>query len=254
MAGDWIPVRVHLRDEPEVLQIAEITGRSRHEVIGLLVDLWGWASEVSDDGRILSAFCPQVVRTLSATVGADENFWSAVASVGWLKLDNGIAIPRFDRWLSRGAKRRIKEVQRKRLSRSENKEHNPKNSDRKMSASQADKKRTTGQYSTEHLDTHPTLSLFGTGVCVSSASPTVPEPDPKTNQLEQAWRDILPRVRTHRRNVKDAGGWIHSIRQANPGKLPSEIPGLEDLADTPAKAKSEEDLRREYEEELKHGK
>lgn len=114
MAGDWIPVRARLKQEPEVLLLAERTGKTVHEVMGLMVDFWGWISEVSDTGRILSAS----VRTVCAAVGGDEAFWGQVEAVGWFEGGDGVGMPRFDSWLSKGAKRRLKEAQRKRFERS----------------------------------------------------------------------------------------------------------------------------------------
>jgi hypothetical protein len=113
MAGDYIPIRCGIHREPEILSMAEATGRTVCEVVGLCVAFWDWIQSVSANGRILSAN----LRTLCAAVGGDEQFWSAMASVKWLDATNGIAMPKFDLWLSNGAKRRLKEAKRKRLSR-----------------------------------------------------------------------------------------------------------------------------------------
>lgn len=109
MAGDWIPARVDLSRRTEVLAIASESGRSRHEVVGLLVDFWGWASNETHDGLLkrlkLSDLC--------ATVGADESFWLAVVSVGWLIVSgDGLRIPNADHWITKGAKARLSKTKR----------------------------------------------------------------------------------------------------------------------------------------------
>lgn len=117
MAGDWIPVRIWLHKEPEVLEISQATGRSVFEVRGLLEAFWGWMSEVTSDGHIMSAKCQHDVIMLVSAVGADEVFWRAVEQVGWLQLGDGIGMPRFEKWLSKGGKRRLMNAQYKRLER-----------------------------------------------------------------------------------------------------------------------------------------
>lgn len=104
MAGDWISVRVDLARCREVLVIARGSKRPRHEVAGLLVDFWAWASAETADGRIVDAS----VDALVDAVGADARFWECVISVGWLSIDGeSLMIPKFDRWLSNGAKSRM---------------------------------------------------------------------------------------------------------------------------------------------------
>ena len=104
MAGDWIPAQVGLARKREVVMIANITERSRHEVAGLLVDFWGWASNESSDGNLVGADC----RALVALVGADAHFWDAVVRAGWLQITgDGLRIPNADSWITKGAKARL---------------------------------------------------------------------------------------------------------------------------------------------------
>ena len=147
MAGDWIPMRSDLWDCPQVV-------------------------------RILSAMCPQDVRTVSETVrikseliGALFRLWSLfdtytddgilqgydavtlnqmvgiddfaenLEAVGWLKIrPNALEMPGFSRHLGQSAKRRMRDAQRKRDSRKSASASCPQNV-----RSGADKKRTTEQ-------------------------------------------------------------------------------------------------------------
>ena len=128
MASDWIPVSTNIHTKPEVLRVASASGRSRFEVVGLLSAFWSWASDHSEDGQLEGIF----IEHLETLIGADSHFWKQVESVGWLKITRqGLAVPCFEKWLSRGAKRRAKER------------------DRKQSARDADEMRTTGQDNTE---------------------------------------------------------------------------------------------------------
>ena len=51
MAGDWIPIRIELVDDPDVMGIAKELGIRREQVVGHLLRLWGWASTHTTDGH-----------------------------------------------------------------------------------------------------------------------------------------------------------------------------------------------------------
>lgn len=111
MAGDWIPITVGLTRRREVLQVATETGRSRWEVVGLLVELWTWVTEESQD-----SVTPGMTRAaLCSAIGGDDDFWCAVEHAGWLVFDDsGMTIPHFDRWFGTTSKSRLLCVLRKR--------------------------------------------------------------------------------------------------------------------------------------------
>lgn len=115
MAGEWIPVSTGLTRRVEVLQIVRLLSgsppdRSRHEVVGLLVEFWSWASAETADGRIAGV----ALADLPHVVGGDAGFWRAVCAVGWLVEDAaGLVVPKFDHWLSKGAKARLLDARRK---------------------------------------------------------------------------------------------------------------------------------------------
>lgn len=114
MAGDWIPITVGLTRRREVLQVATETGRSRWEVVGLLVELWTWVTEESQD-----SVTPGMTRAaLCSAIGGDDDFWCAVEHAGWLVFDDsGMTIPHFDRWFGTTSKSRLSCVLRKRAQR-----------------------------------------------------------------------------------------------------------------------------------------
>ena len=115
MAGDWIAYTKGLSRKPEVLAIAERTGRDRRVVACLLLEFWEWADGETEDGllpalsvRSLSAICPDT----------DDAFWRSVVAVGWLVVKKeALVIPNFRRWMGASAKRRLKESRRKQLNR-----------------------------------------------------------------------------------------------------------------------------------------
>ena len=107
-----MPIDLGLARKREVLLLAGLTRRTRHEVTGLLVDFWAWVSGESADGLL-----PGVTTDdLALVVGADADFWDAVSRVGWLEVrPDGLAVPRADRWLTRGAKARLQKTIRQAL-------------------------------------------------------------------------------------------------------------------------------------------
>lgn len=111
MAGEWIPLELTTPRKREIGRIALATGRTRHEVLGLLVDFWCWASTETDNGAFGGT-----VEELCLLVGGDIDFWTSVMSVGWLEVDGAadgkLVVPRADHWISNSAKSRLKKSRR----------------------------------------------------------------------------------------------------------------------------------------------
>lgn len=149
MAVEWIKWVKGLAKRPEVLQMAHILNKSRHEVAGLLCEFWEWADEnvsVSEEDSA-SAICPGFVRIASAsntlvdTLSGADGFAEAMTAVGWLIVrDGSLEFPKFGRHNGKSAKRRALDAERKRTTRAESPD-----SVRDLSASQADKKKTRGE-------------------------------------------------------------------------------------------------------------
>lgn len=116
MAGDWIPINTVLPYKPEVARIAEAIRRSPDEVVGILVRFWSWAQTHCSDG-VFPGYTPD---TLAKVARVSTSFLRAMVSVGWLDVtETGTMIPKFDRWLSDGAKRRLMNTERVRKFRAE---------------------------------------------------------------------------------------------------------------------------------------
>lgn len=108
MAGDWIPMRTQLRDDLPVIAIATATGLDPDTVVGKLHRCWSWAQEVTADGN-----APGVtVAWLDAHIGA-PGFAEAMIAVGWLEdTQDGLVFPEFDRYMGKGAKKRLSTARR----------------------------------------------------------------------------------------------------------------------------------------------
>lgn len=125
MAGDWIKMRVDLATSPKVVRIASALRADRLRVVGGLHAVWCLFDVHSTDGR-LDGYTTEALDELIGFPG----FSAAMIAVGWLE-DGGdcLVTPRFDEHNGQSAKRRAMETERKREA-------------RKVSASDADKKRT----------------------------------------------------------------------------------------------------------------
>lgn len=103
MAGDWIPIRIDLADEPEVIAIGDDLGVDYDLVVGKLVKLWGWANRITTDGNAGRV----TQKWVDGRVGV-PGFAKAMSEVGWLTITStGVEFPRFDVWNSQGAKQRV---------------------------------------------------------------------------------------------------------------------------------------------------
>lgn len=103
MAGDWIPMRLDIADDPAVIAISEMTGLHVDTVVGKLHKLWSWANRHLENGNARSVTQNWVNTHLAVT-----GFAEAMVEAGWLKVtDRGIQFPNFDNWNSQSAKQRV---------------------------------------------------------------------------------------------------------------------------------------------------
>jgi hypothetical protein len=113
MAGDWLKVEVITPDKPEVSNIAARLGITPEEAFGRLFRVWVWCQNVSANGHVR-------VRDLSpidAQAGV-PGFGQAMAEEHWIEpRDGGFIIPKWERHLSKGAKKRVLDAERKRRER-----------------------------------------------------------------------------------------------------------------------------------------
>lgn len=102
MAGDWIKMRVDLRDDPAVFKLAEILNIDELHVIGCLFCFWAWVDKHAVDGHVDAA-----TSRLVDKVSMKPGFADAMVSVGWLQIDDsGVTMPNFQRHNGESAKER----------------------------------------------------------------------------------------------------------------------------------------------------
>lgn len=125
MAGDWIKMRADLHTHPKVVRIASALDADRLRVVGALHATWCLFDAHSVDGELDG----YTTKTLNDMIGFD-GFAQALIAVGWLdESASSLCMPRFSEHNGQSAKRRAQEADRKRNA-------------RKVSAIDADKKRT----------------------------------------------------------------------------------------------------------------
>jgi hypothetical protein len=99
----WIKIDVGTFDKPEVARIATRVNLDVFGIIGRLARLWGYVDEHGNNGRIDgvdAAFFDAMLQC--------QGFSAAVASVGWLAIDEtGVSVPKFDRHNGKAAKTRV---------------------------------------------------------------------------------------------------------------------------------------------------
>ena len=109
MADFWIKLEKNTPDKPEIFEMAEILSIDPDAVLGKLIRVWCWVDSNSSDGHIKSV-TPVLIDRLTMSQG----FADAMTSVGWLEENS---IPNFARHLGESAKKRAKDSERKRMSR-----------------------------------------------------------------------------------------------------------------------------------------
>lgn len=102
MAGDWIPVRLNIHEDPAVFRIASRLKVQPITIVGALVRVWSWANANLPDGNARSVTA-ELIDSLVALPGLAL----AMSEAGWLEItEDGVQFPNFDRWNSQAAKRR----------------------------------------------------------------------------------------------------------------------------------------------------
>ena len=134
MAGDWIKMRADLHTHPKVVRMASALKADRLRIVGGLHSAWCLFDVHSVDG-LLEGYNAETLDDLIGFPG----FSRAMIAVGWLE-ENGesLVMPRFEAHNGQSAKRRAQDADRKR-------------NVRKMSAPEADKKRTREEKRREDL-------------------------------------------------------------------------------------------------------
>lgn len=134
MAGDWIKMRADLQTHPKVVRIVSALKADKLRVIGGLHAVWCLFDTHSEDGT-LDGYTFEAIDNEIRWPG----FSAAMSSVDWLSTDGDSSLlPEFDEHNGQSAKRRAQETKRKR---DERRAAENGDADRKVSASDADEKR-----------------------------------------------------------------------------------------------------------------
>ena len=126
VAGDWIKMRTSLFTHPKVVRMASALRADSLRTVGGLMSVWCLFDVHSEDGRLEGYTLDAIDEHVRW-----EGFAAAMKAVGWLDDSDpsGLFLPHFDSHNGQSAKRRAQEADRKREG-------------RKLSALDADKKRT----------------------------------------------------------------------------------------------------------------
>jgi len=169
MAGDWIKMRVDLATSPKVVRMASALCADRLRVIGGLHAVWCLFDVHSTDGQLDG----YTLEALDEMIGF-SGFGAAMSLVGWLE-DGGdfLCTPRFDEHNGQSAKRRATETERKREA-------------RKMSAPDADKKRSREEKRREDISSTDVEDKSASAQRAKPAVVTQPE-----GVSDLVWQDFL---------------------------------------------------------------
>ena len=159
MAGDWIKMRTDLHTHPKVVRMASALKADRLRIVGGLHSAWCLFDVHSVDG-FLDGYSPDTLDDLIGFPG----FAQAMIAVGWLEYEGeNLVMPRFDAHNGQSAKRRAQDSDRKR-------------NVRKVSASEADKKKTREEKRREDLKDKPHSSAYAREAappCPAAANPII---------------------------------------------------------------------------------
>lgn len=113
MAGDWIKMRMDLRDDPAVVQIATDTKLDTFGVIGRLHAVWEWANRHTETGIVTG-----IQATYIDYLASRKGFAEAMSRAGWLEISqSGVSFPKFTRHNGDSAKKRATNAVAKKVSR-----------------------------------------------------------------------------------------------------------------------------------------
>jgi hypothetical protein len=198
MAGDWIKMRCDLFTHPKVVRISSALKADKLRTVGGLMSAWSLFDAHSIDGSLEGY--------TSATLDDHLNwpgFSAAMIAVGWL-VDTGesLELPRFDAHNGQSAKRRAQEADRKKEA-------------RKVSADDADKKRTREEKRREEKEIEEKRSLrfaefwdaYPRKVSKEAALKAFNKVDP-TDDLLQTILRALASAKQSNEWTKDGGAFI----------------------------------------------
>lgn len=117
MAGDWIPMRTDLEDDPTVIYVARMLRLQPDHVVGKLHRFWSWADSHTADGRLLGVDADWIDAYVKKRGFATV---LATAPHPWLAIDkDGVTLTNFAHWFGSSAKSRMLNTRRQQVSRSQ---------------------------------------------------------------------------------------------------------------------------------------
>lgn len=103
--SDWIPAHEDLPRHPKLLRFANRLGVSRHEALGLLIDLWLWCLRYAESGVLTDQDAGDLLDALnwrSPGLAAPTSLLDALVAERWLDRRNGAyAIHNWGRYAGR---------------------------------------------------------------------------------------------------------------------------------------------------------
>jgi len=121
VAGDWMPMRLDLDEDPAVVAIAAKLDKPIPLIVGGLFRVWRWWHRQSRNGHA-------AVTLAYLDHHADvPNLARAMVEVGWLRehAAGDLSIPHWDRWMSGSAKKRLLAARRQASKRARDAADNP---------------------------------------------------------------------------------------------------------------------------------
>lgn len=179
MAGDWIKMRKSLPSDPRLVRIMSALKADRFRTLGGIMSAWCLLDDHTEDGR-LDGYTPDVFDSFIGFPGLCQ----AMIDVGWIReTPQGIEAVNFTEHNGQTAKRRAQD------------------SVRKMSAREADKKRTREEKRREEINT---LSLSDVRSC---------SPHWKDTQFRDVWARWLSHVAAVKGPVSEAAEqqWLYRL-------------------------------------------
>ncbi len=88
MAGDWIPIREDIHEDPAILRIADKLGVRSEAVVGYCIRFWAWVSRNCHDGRVTGVTLTSLERVTNM-----PDFLHFLCEVGWLEYDDSGSEP-----------------------------------------------------------------------------------------------------------------------------------------------------------------
>jgi hypothetical protein len=179
MAGDWIPMRLDLYEDPAVVFMAGELNVREEVVVGYLHRVWSWASRQCHAGRVTNVTLMSLGRVTNVT-----GFPELMRDAGWLTegIDGDgrrfVEFPNWENWLGQSAKKRILDAKRQQKRRSPNAVEPV----TQMSRSKRDKNVTTVQESTGEKNIDTPVVPKGT-----LKKPSSVKSSPYSEQFEEFW-------------------------------------------------------------------